>query len=122
MTFQRRHLGISGEDLAVEYLQQNGYKILERNFRSRLGEIDIVARDKDTLCFVEVKTRTSIEQGHPFESVSFFKQRKLARMALSYLKYKNFLDSPARFDVIAILFDEKGGKKIELIQNAFEAQ
>ena len=84
-------LGESGEQLAVEFLSSKGYKILERNFKSKLGEIDIVAKDKKTICFIEVKTRSNLEKGLPQESITMRKQHQISKTALSYLKFKGFI-------------------------------
>jgi len=114
-------LGAEGEKLAVEYLAQNGYKIIKRNYRCKMGEIDIVALDKDILCFVEVKTRASEEQGHPLESITPAKQRKLSLVALNYLQEHEMLHlQEARFDVVSIL-EDFGELKIDIIQNAFDS-
>ena len=120
MTKEKISLGQEGEDLAIELLKRRGYRILERNVRLQRGEIDIVAREGDTLCFVEVKTRTSAAKGSAIESISYFKQRKLALLALTYLKYKRLLEEKARFDVVAVQKREDGGSQVELIQNAFD--
>lgn len=96
--------GKYGEDIAVKYLIKNGYKIVERNYHfSRYGEIDIIALDKDTLCFIEVKTRTTEKFGTGFEAVDRIKLSKIFKCTLSYLSstkipYKNY-----RIDVISIL-------------------
>jgi len=119
MTFKRLRLGQKGEALAEEFLIDQGYRIVERNFKNKLGEIDIIAQDDETLCFVEVRTRTSVWHGHPFESVTKSKQRKLTQVALSYMKYKNLTEIHARFDCIAIIPQEQG-HSIEIIKNAFE--
>jgi len=112
-------LGKKGEDLAEKFLRRNRYKILERNFRVKLGEIDIIAKEKDTICFVEVKTRRTEAKGTALESVSGPKQRKLAQVALCYLKKKKWEDKKTRFDVIAVGDIEKGLKGIEIIKDAF---
>ena len=91
-----------------------------RNFRNFLGEIDIIAQDHDTICFVEVKTRAGTEFGSPLEAISRQKQFKLAQLALSYLKYKRRFNSKARFDVITVMREEQGAAQIELIKNAFD--
>lgn len=114
-------LGVQGEKLAVEHLAQNGYKVIKCNYRCKIGEIDIIALEKDVLCFVEVKTRTSEEQGHPLESITPAKQRKLSLVALNYLQEHEMLHlQEARFDVVSIL-EESGELKIEIIQNAFDS-
>ncbi len=109
--------GRLGEEAAVSFLRKQGYKIITRNFKTKLGEIDIIARDKDTICFIEVKARSSDKFGLPFEAVTSFKQRKISKAAIVFLKDKNLLDSPARFDIVSIWPVES---KVELIKNAFE--
>lgn len=118
---ERVKFGRLGEDLAVKFLEQHGYKILEKNFRNRFGEIDIIAKDKDTLCFVEVKSRSTDEFGSPFESIVFRKQKKMARLAFSYLKKERIsFEIKARFDVIAAVKEPDGTLKLDLLKNAFE--
>jgi putative endonuclease len=112
-------LGKNGEESAESFLKNSGYKILTRNYKTKLGEIDIIAREKDCICFVEVKTRNSADFGLPKEAITPRKQRQIAKTALSYLKEKDLLDKRARFDVVSVLLDETG-PKIELIKNAFE--
>ena len=113
-------LGRKGEDSAVLFLEQHGYRIVERNFRTRLGEIDIIARDGKTICFIEVKTRASVHLGTPFEAVTRSKQLKISQMALLYLKSKNLMRLPARFDVIAIINNDQGQSSVGIVKNAFE--
>ncbi len=95
--------GNGGEDLAVRYLQDKGYKILSRNFKTKLGEIDIIARENKTIVFVEVKTRKSDYFGLPREAVTASKQRKIRMVATQYLKLHGGLNQECRFDVIDIL-------------------
>jgi putative endonuclease len=116
---QQQKFGESSENLAVWYLKKNGYKIIEQNYRSRMGEIDIIARDKRTIVFVEVKSRRSIRYGSPKFAVTPKKQRKISMVALYYLKTTNQIDAKARFDVVAITsnLDEP---RIEIVKNAFE--
>ncbi len=114
-----RRYGPKGEDLAAEHLQRQGYRILERNYRTRLGEIDIVARHKDTLVFVEVKTRRSDRFGHPKLAVTPAKQRRISMVALAWLKAHKAFGQSARFDVVAIQL-AAGRPIIEVIPNAFE--
>lgn len=112
-------LGNRGEQAAVDFLKQNGYKILARNYKSKLGEVDIVALDKKTVCFVEVKTRTSDKFGSPAEAVSARKEKQISKAALCYLKEKKLLDKSARFDVVCVEY--KADKpEINLITDAFE--
>ena len=122
MNMLDQHLGQWGEDLACDYLKENGYRILERNFKNRFGEIDIIARDQDVLCFIEVKTRTSREFNHPFEAMSRFKQHRLMRMAMGYLIFKKQEHAQARFDVVGISIVEENSPVIELLKNAFEVE
>ncbi len=117
----RRSLGLFGEELAVAHLQSLGYTIVERNFRARSGEIDIVAEDRDTLVFVEVRTRSRTDTGHPLESVNHRKQRQVIAMARYYLLKRQVPQSrPCRFDVIAVV-PEGEHWHVELIRNAFSA-
>jgi putative endonuclease len=111
--------GRNSEDAAVAFLRRQGYKILERNFRTRLGEIDIVARHKGTLVFVEVKARRSLRYGHPKLAVTAAKQRTLSLVALIYLKKHATLETRARFDVVTLQTIE-GKTEVELFANAFE--
>ena len=94
-------LGQRGEGLAVEFLKKKGYKIIKQNYKTRIGEIDIIADDGGTLVFVEVKTRESIAYGMPFEAVTRYKKRKIANVALLYLKKIKEVP-PCRFDVVSI--------------------
>jgi putative endonuclease len=128
MTRQRQRLGKSGEDLAVAELERRGYAILARRYRTRHGEIDVVARDGDTIVFIEVKTRTSAEFGTAAEAVTPYKQRRLVSMAGDYVTRQRLLDRPCRFDVIAVddvdvdVAPEKGGGSvITVYPNAFGA-
>jgi putative endonuclease len=95
-------VGHEGEALAVDYLKKRGYRIIEQNYRCQLGEIDIVAVDRKTLCFIEVKTRSTGGYDRPEVSVHTQKQRRLSRVALWFLKQKHLEDVKARFDVVAI--------------------
>ena len=113
------NLGILAEDKAEEFLKANGYKILYRNYRNKLGEVDIIAKDKDVFCFVEVKCRLSDNFGKGFEAVTNKKQCQIAKVALSFLKEKKLLDKSARFDVVSI-DGSVSEEKITLIKNAFE--
>lgn len=117
--FNLRHiLGKAGEDLAVRYLKKNGYTIIETNYRNKLGEIDIIAKDKDGIAFVEVKTRKDSRFAHPKEAVTRKKQITISRVAQAWLKTKKKSGVRARFDVVAILSDGKA-HDIELIKHAF---
>jgi putative endonuclease len=116
---QEKELGKKGEEIALRFLKKKGYKIIERNYVCKLGEMDIIAREKDTLVFVEVKTRTSMAFGPPQLAVNSTKQMQLSKVALYFLKEKQLEDIKARFDVVAILLRPKG-EEIELIKDAFD--
>ena len=119
--FAPKSLGQRGEEAAARFLRKLGYIIVARGHRDRIGEIDLVAVDGRTVVFVEVKTRTSQEAGHPADAVDEHKQRQLTRLALSYMKRHDLLECKARFDVVAITWpDHKGKPKIEHFKNAFE--
>ena len=111
--------GRTGEDLAVRYLENQGYVIVERNYRKRIGEIDIIARDGECLVFVEVKTRRSNRFGSPFDAVGFRKQQQVSRVALAFMTQHRCLDVPVRFDVVAVHLEGQSSR-VELIKNAFE--
>jgi putative endonuclease len=112
-------LGEKGEGLAVKFLKKKGYRIVEQNYKTNIGEIDIIALDGNVLVFIEVKTRESIGFGLPFEAVNRRKRRKIVNVALSYLKRFDDLP-PCRFDVVSIYY-ENGRAECELIEDAFEA-
>jgi putative endonuclease len=115
---RRGAFGKRGEDLACEELRQRGYAILERRFRTRFGEIDIVARDGQIIAFVEVKARSNSKFGTPLESITWQKRQRLGRMAAQYLSWKGLHRAGCRFDVVAIT--EEAGTRIEVIRNAFD--
>lgn len=117
-----RSLGNLGEEIATNYLTGRGYRILERNFRCKGGEVDIIARDPadSGLVFIEVKARRGLTYGVPQLAVTPFKQRQISKAALTWLSKNRLHDSNARFDVIAILMHTGAAHGIEHIQNAFE--
>lgn len=119
MTITRQHTGKTGEDMAVDYLRERGYEILERNFRCSFGEMDIIGRQGAVLAFVEVRTRRTDGFGQPLESVGPVKQKKLSRIALFYLQKHRLEGSEARFDVLGITMGSQG-TQIELIRDAFD--
>ncbi|PYI92500.1 MAG: YraN family protein [Verrucomicrobia bacterium] len=117
-----RHLrlGTRGENLACRFLRRNGYKILYRNFRGRTGgEIDVVCRERDTLVFVEVKTRTREDFGRPFEAIDRDKRKRISRGGLAWLRLLDDPDILFRFDVVEVIIAEGTEPRFELIQNAF---
>ncbi len=119
--FPEKTLGQRGEAAAARYLRRRGYKIIARSSRLRPGELDLVAVEGRTIVFVEVKTRQSADAGHPAEAVDAAKQRRLTRLAVTFLKRHGLLDYPARFDVIAVTWPAGRRPKIEHFPNAFEA-
>jgi len=120
MTEQRQNLGKKGEDLAAAYLKKKqGYKILFRNYRCVFGEMDIIAKDRDVLSFVEVKTRASAEFGKPQESVNRRKQQQLSKVALHFINKYKAHEVKARFDVVAVYLLPQE-ERMELIKDAFE--
>ena len=110
--------GSSGERIAEEYLKNEGYDILARNFRTRLGEIDIVASKGEYLVFVEVKARKSEAYGFPSESVTYAKQRKISMVASQYIKLNMYFGAAVRFDVVEVYLTEG---RINHIENAFDS-
>jgi putative endonuclease len=119
MQNQQQKFGEKGESLAARFLKKNGYKILEQNYRTKLGEIDIIATERKTIVFVEVKTRKSTRYGSPKWAVTPLKQRKISMVALHYLKATKQTDARARFDVVAIILN-RDEPCIEIVKNAFE--
>jgi len=120
LSHNRRILGQSGESAAEEFLRSRGYSILETNFTTKNGEIDIIAAIDDILVFTEVKTRKSTFLASPLSAVTPKKQRQISKVALGYLKLHKLFDSDARFDVIAIQLQRWGPPHIEHIENAFD--
>jgi putative endonuclease len=117
---QRQSFGKRGEDLACQELERRGYAILARRYRSRFGEIDIVAKCSQVIVFVEVKTRAGDEFGGGAAAVTQWKQRRIAQMAMDYLSRNNLHDQPCRFDVVTV--DVKDDQPdIVLYENAFDA-
>jgi putative endonuclease len=112
--------GARGEKLACRFLRRRGYKILYRNFRGRRGgEIDIVCRDRETLVFVEVKTRSAEEFGRPFETLRRDQRDRISRGGLAWLRLLDNPDIVFRFDVVEVVLDEET-PRLELIRNAFQ--
>jgi putative endonuclease len=119
MQNKRQLFGKESETIAVRHLKKNGYKILEQNYRNKIGEIDIIAKDKKTLVFVEVKATRTDAFGSPKRAVTPKKQRKISMVALYYLKATKQTQAKARFDVVAIS-SSPDNPRIEIIKNAFE--
>ena len=109
--------GQSGELIAKEYLIDKGYNILESNYRNKIGEIDIIAMDRDILVFVEVKTRRDYSYGYAFEAVNLKKQRKIINTSMVYIKYKRLINVQLRYDIIEVYLTKT--LKINHLDNAF---
>jgi putative endonuclease len=117
---RRQSLGKMGEDLACEELSRRGYVILARRYRTRYGEIDIVAQQAGAIVFVEVKAREGQQFGGGAAAISPWKQQRIVRMALDYLARRRLTDAPCRFDVVTV--DLEGGRpRIEVYEHAFTA-
>ncbi len=116
---QKQKFGESGEAIAARHLKKKGYRIIETNYRTKIGEIDLIAKDKDTIVFVEVKSRRSWQFGNPKAAVTPQKQRKISMVALQYLKSIHRSNASARFDVAAVTIT-RDKPHIEIIKNAFE--
>lgn len=118
MSFGRIFFGKRGEDEAARYLEKRGYKVIASNYRCRLGEIDIIARDGDALVFVEVKTRGGAGYGSGAEAVDARKQRRIIAVSEVYMNENNISDTAVRYDVVSI--GRSGdGLDVELIKDAF---
>lgn len=118
-----RILGDKGERAAVRHLKRLGYRIVLRNARTRLGEIDIIAvdpADGDCIVFVEVKTLSAGADGHPTDHVTARKQRQLTRLALAWLRQRGLLERRARFDVVAVTWSDRRTPHVEHYRHAFE--
>ena len=113
-------IGRRGEDLAVQWLRQQGYEIVARNYRRRFGEVDVIARHQGFLVFIEVKTRRSTRFGLPADALTGRKQRQLIRIAEDYLLHHDCADMPCRFDVLSILLRKDREPEISILVNAFE--
>ncbi len=118
MTPNLKQVGATGEDLAAAHLKKQGYKILERNYRTPIGEIDLVAWHRGVLVIIEVKTRRSGKFGSPQEAVHPAKQERLRNLAKYYLQQQGLRDVTVRFDVVGILWRD-GKPQIEVIPGAF---
>ena len=121
MGSDNKSIGDLGEKIAEKYLIDIGYKILDKNFRYKTGEIDLIGRDDEYIAFIEVKTRTSSYFGFPCEAVTCLKQQKIYRTAEIYILQKKLFKFDFRFDVVEVfLSDTKKDYRIELIKDAFQ--
>lgn len=119
MTHARQALGIEGETRACQAVEERGYRVLARRYRTRHGEIDIVARHEGTVVFVEVKTRRGSRYGDPAAAVTWQKQRRLVVMAADYLARHHLERAAVRFDVVSVEFDRARAPVITIIADAF---
>ena len=119
MTKARLELGRRGEDLALRKIKRLGYTCIARNYRCALGEVDLIAKDGDTLVFIETKTRKGANLAHAKEAVDARKRRQLSKVALAFMKANNCCEVKSRFDVVAVSLQGKQ-ERIEVIKNAFE--
>ena len=117
---RRQTLGKAGEDIACEELRRRGYEILARRYRTRYGEIDVVALHRGVLVFVEVKARVGDRFGTGAEAVTAWKQRRIAQMAADYVVRRRLHERPCRFDVVAVTMGE-GEPRVDVIPDAFPA-
>jgi putative endonuclease len=118
----RDQLGRRGEDQAARYLQSIGYRIIARRERVLRGDIDLIALDDRTVVFVEVRTRSDTNHGHPAETVGYQKQRRIAQLANAYIRRNRLEDCRVRIDVVTVTLDGPDGKPVvEHFQNAFES-
>lgn len=115
-----QEVGQAGEKIAAEFVREQGYTVVTRNYRKRFGEIDIIAEDAGTLVFIEVKTRRTSEFGSPLEAVDAHKQQRMARAAQDFLSSTGQHDRSARFDVVAVVLQRDSAPQIEHIRNAFD--
>jgi putative endonuclease len=121
VTRERLHFGKEGEKAAVKFLKKKGYRIIEKNYRNKSGEIDIVAEQDQVLVFVEVKSRAGGEYGEPLEAVTPHKQRKIGRVARGFVAQHRIENRDCRFDVVGIKGSPNEPKtwEVELAQDAF---
>ncbi len=119
MPDERQILGAHGERAAAKFLRRQRYSIVERNYRCAAGEVDLIALDRSTIVFIEVKTRTQPGCGSPLEAVDHRKQRQVVRAAQYYLAEHRLQNRDVRFDVVGVWWVD-GGMHCELIKNAFE--
>ena len=112
-------LGKAGEEVALKYLKRKKFKIIKKGFRLYKGEIDVIAYDRKTLVFIEVKTRRSRSFGLPEESVTTAKQRKIKKIAQGFMAFNNLENVECRFDVISLIFNKRNGYFIRHFKDAF---
>ena len=119
MTRERLELGRRGEELALNKIKRLGYTCIARNYRCALGEVDLIAKDGDTLVFIETKTRKGASLAYAKEAIDARKRRQLSKVALAFMKANNCCEVKSRFDVVAVSL-QGNQERIEVIKNAFE--
>lgn len=120
MALKRLQFSREGESAAIAFLKENGYRILEKNFRSKLGEIDVIAEQAGVIVFIEVKARSDHEFGHPFDALTPTKQKNIIQTTQSFLVQKRIPDKSMRFDVVVLTLDPPDSWKIGLFENVFQ--
>ncbi len=120
MPERNKFVGKIGEDAATKFFEDKGFKIIERNFRIRSAEIDLIVDDGETLIFAEVKARSNIRHGLPAEAVDFRKRKKIIEAAGVFLQNENFSERACRFDVVEVYLTGNKIEEIRQIENAFE--
>jgi putative endonuclease len=114
-----RELGVSGEEAAASFLRKKRFDIIGRSFRFHRGEIDIIAYDRGTLVFIEVKTRRNLDCGRPEEAVTTVKQAQIRKVAEAFLAVNRLEDVPCRFDILSLLREDDGSFSVHHIRDAF---
>ncbi len=120
MSYRTLGIGKKGESLAHSFLKRQGYRIIEKNFKTRLGELDIIADDNGCISFIEVRSRSDAKFGLAGESIDRRKQNRISKTALAYIKARQLEDKECRFDIVCIDGIDSAFPKISLIKNAFE--
>ncbi len=120
--FERGYSGGFAEELVVRFLKEKGYKIIERNFRCPVGEIDIISQKDEYICFVEVRSRTDLTYGKPYESITFPKQKRISKTARYFIALNPHYNNKYsfRFDVASVVFSDNNEYTVEYIEGAFE--
>jgi len=106
MDYSRAHLGRTGEDLAAQYIERHGGRIVARNWRTKRGELDLIVLEKKSLAFVEVKSKSSTAAGEPSEAVDWSKRRKIEQLAQEFIQRRHLVPEEMRFDVVEIVWDD----------------
>ncbi len=119
MSRERRIIGRCGEERAAEFIAAQGYRVIATNFRRKFGELDLVAEEGGEIVFIEVKTRSGKAYGHPLESITAAKRKRIIRAAAAFLQERGLEDRPCRFDAVAVSIDQAGKWQVEVTRAAF---